>query len=530
MKTDSLISGFIRSADSYPDNLALFVDDTPYTYRELASRVQCIAHEILGKDNDSRQIGIYAYRSIHMYSAILAALLSGHCYVPLSPIFPQKRVQNTIAKAGTKIILTDGAHLASLLELLAESDESHSIIVLGEHEEGLHIPDQISLTSIPESRLKALSAEDAPLGMPTVDPGDIAYLLFTSGSTGDPKGVGITHRNALSMIAASIDRYQFNQEDSFTQLFDFTFDLSVFDIFVPLTVGGSIFCVPKGEMMLPHRFVNKHKLSVWFSVPAVAVFLSKFKLLKPDSLPHLRLALFCGEALLESSARDFALAAPNAILENLYGPTEATVYFTYYTYSPGTELGAEYKGIVPIGKPLPGLEAAIVDPNLKPVADGEVGELCLAGPQLAPGYWRNPGLTNTKFCPLNTSAREQDNRWYRTGDLARLDANGDIVFIGRIDDQIQIAGHRVELGEIEHLLRKSARLEHLVAIGHRPTPDIPYEILVFYSGSPETDLDAVCKENLPTYMQVKRFYQVETMPLNANGKVDRKALLARLAE
>nr|WP_287410471.1 amino acid adenylation domain-containing protein [Pseudodesulfovibrio sp.] len=528
MKNESLISGFIRSSQAFPDNLALFVNDTAYSYKKLVTRVQHVAQKILQLDKRSKQIGIYAYRSVNMYTSILATLMSDRCYVPLSPVFPKKRVQKTIEKADIQIILTDGEHVGNLLELLVELKGCYSVIVLGESDSDLPTMKSISITYINESQLNEANSNEDLLENLEVKDEELAYLLFTSGSTGDPKGVGITHRNAVSMVSSSIKRYDFKPEDSFTQLFDFTFDLSVFDIFVPLTVGGSIYCVPKKEVMLPHNFVNKHRISVWFSVPAVAVFLSKFKLLKPGSLPHLRLSLFCGEALLETTAKDFARAAFHSTIENLYGPTEATVYFTGYTYSSDTKLETKYQGIIPIGKPLPGLQTIIVDQDLKPVANGKEGELCLAGSQLAPGYWNNTPLTNEKFCALNTDIRKKDNRWYRTGDLTRIDANGDLIFIGRIDDQIQIAGYRVELGEIEYILRKESQLEHLVAIGHRPFLNSPYEILVFYSGKPEADLAKICKENLPKYMQVKRFQQVETMPLNSNGKIDKKALISNM--
>nr|WP_321257571.1 amino acid adenylation domain-containing protein [uncultured Pseudodesulfovibrio sp.] len=521
-----LIDGFIKNSSLYPDNKALYVDGIEYTYQMLANRIDSTSKRITQLDNHCKLIGVYAYRSIHMYTGILSALHSGNGYVPLNPIFPQSRVLAAIDKSGINIIITDADHLNELLDMLGDQEQEFTIIVLGNLPHLETVAQNITISSLDESELEA--SAHTHLVSPEVKPSEIAYLLFTSGSTGTPKGVGITHTNAVSMVTNSIQKFSFTSVDSFTQLFDFTFDLSVFDIFIPLTVGGAIFCVPQPEVMLPINFVNKHKISVWFSVPAVAVFLSKFKLLKQESLPHLRLSLFCGETLLETTAQNFAAAAHNSKIFNLYGPTEATVYFTDYEYNPKTPLPADCQGCVPIGTPLPGLDVAVVDETLTPVPTGDIGELCLGGNQLAPGYWKNKTLSDEKFCKLNTNIRKRDNRWYRTGDLVRFDNNCDLIFIGRIDNQIQIAGYRVELGEIEHVLRTGSNVEHLVVVGFQEDPEAPIELIVFYSGSPEIDFEAISNKNLPTYMRAKRYIQVETMPLNSNGKVDRKALVTMM--
>src|SRR5262249_24212385 len=245
---------------------------------------------------------------------------------------------------------------------------------------------------------------------------DGAYLLFTSGSTGAPKGVLIRHDNAVAYIGNVLDRYRPSPEDRFTQLFDFSFDLSVHDMFLCWSAGACLYCPPPTALAGLRDFVREHELTFWFSVPSTAAYMSRMKMLRAGAFPSLRMSLFCGEAMPASLASAWRTAAPNSVIENLYGPTEATVAFTVYRLSDGDFGARDDQPIVPIGLPLPGQYAAVIDADGGVVPDGQPGELCLGGSQVADGYWRMPEVTATRFRSPVGLPDDAPCRWYRTGD------------------------------------------------------------------------------------------------------------------
>jgi non-ribosomal peptide synthetase component F len=225
---------------------------------------------------------------------------------------------------------------------------------------------------------------------------DGAYLLFASGSTGTPKGVLISHQNVVAYLRTVLSRYRPRPDDLFTQLFDFSFDLSVHDMFVCWNSGACLYCPPAGALMSPGPFVRKHELTFWFSVPSTAATMARLRMLAPGELASLRVSLFCGEALPAGLARMWRQAAPNSIIDNLYGPTEATIAITAYRApDDGTFPG---KGrVVPIGVPFPGQQAAVIDADGNLVADSEPGELWVGSSQVATGYWHLPEITAERF-------------------------------------------------------------------------------------------------------------------------------------
>ncbi len=208
----------------------------------------------------------------------------------------------------------------------------------------------------------------------------IAYLLFTSGSTGRPKGVMVSHANVLHYLDCVIKRYGFTSNDRVSQTFDLTFDLSAHDLFVAWEAGACVCCPTQKESIKPGAFINDARLTVWFSVPSTAVFMRRFGVLKPGMYPGLRLTLFCGEALPVETARQWALAAPNSVIENIYGPTELTIACTVYRWDNAKSPNECEQGVVPIGQPLDGMQALIVDQQLREVEDGRDGELLMTGP------------------------------------------------------------------------------------------------------------------------------------------------------
>ncbi|MCA1652892.1 MAG: amino acid adenylation domain-containing protein [Sphingomicrobium sp.] len=519
----SLRSGFLRSASQLPDKPCLVVKGESYSYSEVEESAGLWAEAIVGAlGGPARRVGVFGYRSRVSYVGVLAALFSGATFVPLNPTFPRERTRDMILQAELDAIIVDQTALKQLQSVLDNLE---------------HIPVLLAPEAAAASDLgwPVLSAADlsreAPLdALPPLLPNDIAYLLFTSGSTGRPKGVPVTHANANAFLDFAAAHYGITHEDRFSQTFDQTFDLSIFDLFLAWEKGATVYALQPLDLIAPARFIARNALTVWFSVPSIPALMRKKNTLKPDALPSLRISLFCGEPLPAETAQAWQAAAPQSIVENLYGPTELTIACLWYRWNADTSPEDCVNGIVPIGRPFPGLGAAVVDEELRPVADGAAGELSICGPQTTPGYWRDPVKTAERFVEL-PGQEFPTERFYRTGDRVRRLPSGDYVYLGRTDHQIKVMGFRVELGEIEACLLREPNTVEAVAVGWPVRDGSAEGIVAFVSGS-GVDLEwtqAEARRRLPHYMVPNDVRIVEVMPLNANGKIDRKALLETLS-
>lgn len=521
-ETRSVVSGFCASAASFPDRPALEIDGQVLSYRELHDRAASIARllEESPCTDGPPLTAVFGHRSFTAFAGVLAGLMRGHGYVPLNPNFPTDRTASMLVRSECKSLIVDASSCAQLPILLQVSEPGLQVVM----------PDEIEVTKWrnewpQHSFFGAESLRDASgWERKDADPDGIAYLLFTSGSTGKPKGVMVMHRNVTAFLDAMVERYSINEHDRLSQTFDLTFDLSAFDMFVAWEKGACLCCPTQKQKLLPGKYINDAKLSIWFSVPSTAILMNRLHMLKPGHFPHLRLSLFCGEALPMEVVQMWEQACPNSVIENLYGPTELTIACTLYRWDANTSLKECELGVVPIGHPYPGMKVLVVDADLHEVDPGETGELLMTGPQLTAGYWQAPELTEKAF----VTPPGYSEIFYRTGDRVRRPATESkpLVYLGRMDNQIKIQGYRVELGEVEAVLREAAGVEQAIAIGWPVTPSGADGLVAFLAiSSLDTErLLLALRKRLPPYMHVREVRCLPEMPLNSNGKVDRQAL------
>jgi len=527
-KSDSLISGFIRAVSVFAERTALEVDDQAYSYQRLGQMAHNIAAAIKTYEIQSNDLAaVLAYRSPTAYAGILGILISGKGYVPLNPHFPTERTHKMLSLSQSSVLIVGRECVEELKTLLPLIKKTLTII----------FPDTKQMDDILEDHPKHhyIFADDmldqqGPIEVPEVDPENTAYLLFTSGSTGIPKGVPVSHRNVCSYVKYICNRYNINEHDRFSQTFDMTFDLSVHDMFVCWQRGACLCCVPKKFVMAPAKFIKEKQLTMWFSVPSVAMFMSKLRMLNPNTYPSLRYSLFCGEPLSGALAEQWQVAASNSIVENLYGPTEATIAISYYPWDSQHSLNACENGVVPIGFIFDGQKCCLIDKERNVVEKGKSGELCLCGSQVTKGYLNNPEKTQSQYIRIPFIG---DEIWYRTGDLVKQDEKGCLYYLGRIDDQVQILGHRVELQEIDHALRQASGTEMALSIAWPVKDGSVGGVVGFIGGKSNIGRSQVleyCQNTLPDYMVPKKLYYIDDIPLNSNGKLDRIKLGEMLDE
>jgi amino acid adenylation domain-containing protein len=498
----TLVSGFLRSVERFPRRPALDLAGTQVTYEELHSRAVAVAATLARTDDGAgpQLTAVFGSRSRETFAGILGALLHGHGYVPLNPRYPDMRNVEILARSGCRTLVTDETCVDAAARLVTSLADPPRLITPADVE--------AAPTTVVDARPEPL----AP-----------AYLLFTSGSTGRPKGVLVTQANVRAFLDAVDERYAIDETDRLSQLFDLTFDLSAFDLFAAWENGACVCCPTERQRLEPSRYIRAAELSIWFSVPSVAMLMRRLRTLKPGAFPSLRLSLFCGEALPADLADAWAAAAPRSAVDNLYGPTEATIACTAYRWKPGAVAGAN--GLVPIGRPLAGTDATVVDDALAEVDPGRTGQLLLTGPQVVAGYLDDPAATAAAFVTT-----EGGVRGYLTGDRVVEPATGaPLEYLGRTDSQVKILGHRVELGEVEAVLREESG-GHAVAVGWPRTPSGAAGIVAFVA-DPSLDpvsLRHALERRLPDYMVPHELRLVGELPLNANGKHDRNALIASL--
>ncbi len=516
----NLASAIHRHSLNTPDAAAVVSQGRTLSYGELASEAGRIARCLQAAGATARvdgrlpRIGILASRSLGACTALIGAAWAGATYVPLGLKLPEERLLALLAQCQLSAIITDDEGAALLSERLLDAGPDTVI----------HLGRRPAVADRHAVKLRALPPPEAGAERPApaaVAADDTAYIIFTSGTTGLPKGVMIPAGAARHYIAMITAHLGLQAADRALETCELGFDFSVHNMFPTWQAGASLHILPATRVMNAVKFAADSGLTVWNSVPSLAGMLRQIKALKPASLAGLRLTVFGGEQLPAGVVAAWREAAPDSAIVNLYGPTEATVF----CLAQGGELPlTPGRDVVAIGRPLPGSEAAVLDPQGRPVADGTPGELAIAGCQLASGYLGAPELSAARFPDYD------GQRWYLTGDLAIRDAAGSFHCLGRIDNQIKINGYRVELEEIDAHLRIVTGADVVGSVAW-PCVDGTPRGIVSVVGAPAADSEqiiATLKQRIPAYMVPSRVIARDSLPLNHSGKVDRKALLAWL--
>ncbi|MDW3192241.1 MAG: amino acid adenylation domain-containing protein [Cytophagales bacterium] len=489
----TVVDLFDRQANQLPEAVALFQEDTSLTYKDLQEKVDAVAARLTEEGmNPGSLIGLMTDRSFDMIAGILGILKSGCAYLPIDPKFPQSRVDYMLEDSGASLLLCSPAH---------EQTFDLSIKTL-------------TLDSINETNTQQPIENKS-------HPESLAYVMYTSGSTGLPKGVQIAHQSLTNLLHGLQARYPLTQSDRYLLKTNYTFDVSMTELMGWFVGGGSLVLLPQGgesDMDELIHTIDKHEVThLNFSPSVFSVFTDRLQVKGIDSVSSLRYIFLAGEALQHSQVERFNNLGTAVKLENLYGPTEGTVYSTAFSLS-----NLNGRQVVPIGKPLDNVRMLILDSYGQLQPRGVVGELCIGGQGLAVGYMNRKELTEEKFIPDPYHVGE---RLYRTGDLASWEADGTIRFLGRQDDQIKIRGFRVELGEIEQQLLSYEGINEGIVLAKGAGSD-KYLVAYYVSSEPveAATLRGHLSAQLPEYMLPTYYVHLASFPVTANGKLDRKAL------
>ncbi|PPV05202.1 non-ribosomal peptide synthetase [Xanthomonas bromi] len=506
-----LLEGFLRSVARAPERDALVVGARTWSYAALAYEASSWAaalHRKIG--SQVQRVGVLSGRDEIGFIGTLAALWAGGAFVPLNRRFPARRTAKMVELAELDVLVYEDSDAALVAEICLLMNGQPRLV--------------------PRTQLDAANrgAPDRGAVPAQVESGEaLAYLLFTSGSTGEPKGVPISHRNVCSFMQTSQAIYAIGPNDRLSQTFELTFDLSVFDMFMAWSHGAALCVLRPLELLAPAEAIERNGITVWFSVPSLAIGLMRRNKLREGQMPSLRLSLFCGEALTYGVARAWQRAAPCSRLENLYGPTELTIACARY---PWADIGGVGDGeIVPLGTLYPGMEQVVVDAQGQLVARDKPGELCVRGPQMFSGYWRAPELDTARFVAV-PPAQDAGGRFYRTGDIVSCAATGLLQYRGRADQQVKINGYRVELGDVESALRNAGCVEAVVYHEITEGGDQLLAVVTMAEGREVAEVLLDLRRRVPGYMVPSRVVHIATMPLNSNGKIDRKALRADVTQ
>jgi amino acid adenylation domain-containing protein len=495
----TIVERFLRGLELSPDRPAVRIGPELVTYRQLHYMALRWAGS-LAADGSPRPVGVLAGKSVTGYVGLLAVLYAGATVVPLQPNFPATLTSRMIKVAGVDTLIADERSLAVLPEI---TDQETPVRVLDTGGFAGRFP-TIPVTSHPEFTTPV-----------HVGPSDQAYILFTSGSTGIPKGVPVSHGGFAHYFEQLFRRCDFGPDDVLAQTYDLNFDPAIHDVFATWGAGATIQVVaPSAYRDLP-AFLAENGVTIWHSTPSGIWMTREMGGLEKGALGGLRWSIFGGEALRCQDVADWLAAAPGSKLENRYGPTELSIGITYHLWSGEESVSRGVNGTVPIGKVHNGHDFRLVTEQGE--QSSVEGELWVTGPQMTTGYL-DPADDEGRFVTFD------GRRWYRTGDRVRANPDGELAYVGRMDSQVKVHGWRVELAEVDHVVRECDGVRDAVTIARSASHGT--ELVVFYTGSdvPEAALADGVRAVLQSSAMPRRYIHVYKFPLNSNRKVDRLAL------
>ncbi|QGQ96125.1 amino acid adenylation domain-containing protein [Paenibacillus psychroresistens] len=486
---------FEEQTSKTPDNIAVVFLDKKISYSELNERANQLARVLVAKGVKAESIvGIMVERSLEMIVGMLGILKAGGAYLPIDPEHPQDRIDFILKDSGAYLLAT-------------QQKFSGKASIAGEI---LFIDDE-----------NLFKGECANLGI-AAKSNELAYVLYTSGTTGRPKGVMIEHHNVVRLLLNDRSLFDFNESDVWTLFHSYCFDFSVWEMYGALLFGGRLIVISRQVAQDTQQLLQvlkKEKVTVLNQTPSSFNNLIYLELKKNEAELLLRYVIFGGEALRPAMLKQWKEKYTRTKLINMYGITETTVHVTYKEIT-DTEIESNASNI---GKPIPTLHCYILDQQLMLVPIGVVGELFIAGEGVARGYLNNERLTSERFLQ---NPYEPSERLYRSGDLAKWTGNGDIEYFGRIDHQVKVRGHRIELGEIENRLLQVEQIRECIVIDCKDDSGST-DLIAYFSANQKIPIGRLKQQlllELPEYMIPAFFVQLENMPLTGNGKIDRKTL------
>src|SRR5438874_1525465 len=485
-----------------PDAIAAVRGDRQLTYRELNARANQLARALLaGGLAREGVVGVVTERNLDWMTAVLAVFKAGGAYLPIEPHLPPDRIARTLSRAGCRLVLTERGSTATLDQALESLSGVETLYIDAAYAEG---------------------HPDGDLGV-AVAPGQLAYIFFTSGSTGEPKGAMCEHAGMLNHLCAKIDDLEIGEGDVVAQTAPQCFDISLWQLLSALLVGGRTLLVEQEVILDARRFIDTivdRRANVIQVVPSYLEVLVSFLEQHPRALPDLRCVSATGEALKKELVQRWFAAQPGIKLVNAYGLTETSDDTNHEVMDRAPD-----RERVPLGRPINNVSVYVVDEYLAPVPLGAPGEIVFSGVCVGRGYINDPERTQRAFVP---DPYREGQRLYRSGDYGRWLPEGKVEYLGRRDHQVKISGFRIEIGEIENtLLRVPGVSEDAVVVTERA--DGSKHLVAFYSGERPPDADVLrdrLGESLPEYMVPSAFHWRNSLALTDNGKIDRKALTA----
>jgi len=486
------------------------------TYKDLNNDALLIASFLLKQGAANQTIGILGERNITSLTGVLGSIYAGCSYTPINTNYPQDKVVKIIREAEIRFIICQYKDLSKFHEIFKENN----VIILMPSDKTIIINNRL----IYQEHIRAVE----PLLHPkNVSEESNAYILYTSGTTGNPKGIQVSHGNLISFLSNMTGIYDLPKGFRASQTFDLSFDLSVCDLFFTWSNSGTLCLLTEEDKLLPSEYINREQIYFWYSVPTLASIMNKFGTLKDGAFPTLRYSLFCGEPLPLQLAAKWSRSACNSTVENLYGPSEATIHLTRRKLNKKDLKNKFNNGIMPIGRSFANHFIKVIDKDFQPIKDGEVGQLVLSGPQITKGYLKDSKKTESSFVKFHWDSNK--HTWYLTGDLGFYNSDGDLEFFGRNDSQIKLAGRRVELGEIEYALRQYPQLDDIIVLPNRNDNKEIVSVVGFTMSQIDEDtMDFIRSDSSRLIEGIffpRSIITISKFPTSDSGKVSRKKLL-----